>query len=218
MCRRGCAPTICSASPTSAAASSSAPATFRELALGWCTYGVGDQMSHYGVNAGVPKTLIQYLIRWAIAPSQFDAATDKVLQAILDTEISPELVPADETGGMQSHRGPDRPLRAPRLLPAPHRAPRPAAVEGRLPRARKPGGTPRPGSGRSIFPRRRSANMILPRSANGWRSSCSASSSSASSSAARSPIRRRSRPAARSAPAATGARRATAMPMPGWRN
>ena len=48
------------------AASSSAPATFREIALGWSTYGVGDQMSHYGVNAGVPKTLIQYLIRWAI--------------------------------------------------------------------------------------------------------------------------------------------------------
>lgn len=73
-----------------------------ELALGWCTYGVGDQMSHYGVNAGVPKTLIQYLIRWSIGTSQFDAATDAVLQAILDTEISPELVPADEQGGMQS--------------------------------------------------------------------------------------------------------------------
>ncbi len=73
-----------------------------ELALGWCTYGVGDHMSHYGVNAGVPKTLIQYLIRWSIQTSQFDAATDKVLQAILDTEISPELVPADEQGGMQS--------------------------------------------------------------------------------------------------------------------
>ena len=73
-----------------------------ELALGWCTYGVGDQMSHYGVNAGVPKTLIQYLIRWSIQTSQFDPATDDVLQAILDTEISPELVPADEQGGMQS--------------------------------------------------------------------------------------------------------------------
>ena len=44
-----------------------------ELALGWCTYGVGDQMSHYGVNSGVPKTLIQYLIRWCIASDQFDA-------------------------------------------------------------------------------------------------------------------------------------------------
>ncbi|WP_230770063.1 NAD(+) synthase [Sphingomonas sp. Leaf4] len=73
-----------------------------ELALGWCTYGVGDQMSHYGVNAGVPKTLIQYLIRWAIRTDQFDAATDTVLDAILGTEISPELVPADDQGRMQS--------------------------------------------------------------------------------------------------------------------
>jgi len=73
-----------------------------EIALGWSTYGVGDQMSHYGVNAGVPKTLIQYLIRWAIRSSQFDEATDKVLQAILDTKISPELVPADAKDGMQS--------------------------------------------------------------------------------------------------------------------
>ncbi|HKR23755.1 MAG TPA: NAD(+) synthase [Allosphingosinicella sp.] len=73
-----------------------------EIALGWSTYGVGDQMSHYGVNAGVPKTLIQYLIRWAIKSAQFDAATDKVLRAILDTKISPELVPADAKSGMQS--------------------------------------------------------------------------------------------------------------------
>ncbi len=73
-----------------------------ELALGWCTYGVGDHMSHYGVNAGVPKTLIQYLIRWAIRTDQFDADTDAVLDAILHTEISPELVPAGDDGRMQS--------------------------------------------------------------------------------------------------------------------
>ena len=74
-----------------------------ELALGWCTYGVGDQMSHYAVNAGVPKTLIQHLIRWAISTDQFDPETDRVLDAILGTDISPELVPADaETGAMQS--------------------------------------------------------------------------------------------------------------------
>jgi NAD+ synthase (glutamine-hydrolysing) len=74
-----------------------------ELALGWCTYGVGDQMSHYAVNAGVPKTLIQYLIRWTVTSGQFDATTDQLLTAILGTEISPELVPADEeTGAMQS--------------------------------------------------------------------------------------------------------------------
>ncbi|MXP32791.1 NAD(+) synthase [Parerythrobacter jejuensis] len=73
-----------------------------ELALGWCTYGVGDQMSHYGVNSGVPKTLIQYLIRWTISTGQFSDQCDAVLQAILDTEISPELVPAGEDGTMQS--------------------------------------------------------------------------------------------------------------------
>jgi len=73
-----------------------------ELALGWCTYGVGDQMSHYAVNTGVPKTLIQFLIRWCIATGQYDGETNRVLDAILNTEISPELVPADESGAMQS--------------------------------------------------------------------------------------------------------------------
>ena len=73
-----------------------------ELALGWCTYGVGDQMSHYAVNAGVPKTLIQFLIRWAVKSTQFDAETDRILIAILGTEISPELVPADASGAIQS--------------------------------------------------------------------------------------------------------------------
>lgn len=68
-----------------------------ELALGWCTYGVGDHMSHYGVNASVPKTMIQYLIRWFIARDLFGDAASAVLQSILDTEISPELIPA--TGG-----------------------------------------------------------------------------------------------------------------------
>jgi NAD+ synthase (glutamine-hydrolysing) len=73
-----------------------------EIALGWSTYGVGDQMSHYAVNAGVPKTLMQYLIRWAVKTDQFDAETDHILDAILETKISPELVPADEAGEMQS--------------------------------------------------------------------------------------------------------------------
>ncbi|MBC7909787.1 MAG: NAD(+) synthase, partial [Pyrinomonadaceae bacterium] len=65
-----------------------------ELALGWSTYGVGDHMSHYNVNGSVPKTLVQHLIRWIIGTSQFDAETSAILQSILDTEISPELVPA----------------------------------------------------------------------------------------------------------------------------
>lgn len=65
-----------------------------EQALGWATYGVGDQMSHYNVNTSVPKTLIQYLIRWVVQTQQFDEETDRILLSILNTEISPELVPA----------------------------------------------------------------------------------------------------------------------------
>jgi NAD+ synthase (glutamine-hydrolysing) len=65
-----------------------------ELALGWATYGVGDQMSHYHVNASVPKTLIQYLIRWVIESGQFDQEANETLRSILETEISPELLPA----------------------------------------------------------------------------------------------------------------------------
>jgi NAD+ synthase (glutamine-hydrolysing) len=64
-----------------------------EAALGWCTYGVGDHMSHYNVNTGVPKTLIQHLIRWVISSKQFAPAVSATLDAILLTEISPELVP-----------------------------------------------------------------------------------------------------------------------------
>ena len=73
-----------------------------ELALGWCTYGVGDQMSHYNVNSGVAKTLIQHLIRWVVKTGQFDHGANATLLSILGTEISPELVPADATGAIQS--------------------------------------------------------------------------------------------------------------------
>ena len=73
-----------------------------ELALGWSTYGVGDQMSHYNVNGGVPKTLIQHLIRWVIASGAFDAEVGETLQSVLDTEITPELVPAGEGEKIQS--------------------------------------------------------------------------------------------------------------------
>ena len=73
-----------------------------ELALGWSTYGVGDQMSHYNVNGGVPKTLIQYLIRWVISSHQFDDTVNEVLQSVLDTEITPELIPTGEDEEIQS--------------------------------------------------------------------------------------------------------------------
>lgn len=67
-----------------------------ELALGWCTYGVGDHMSHYNVNASVPKTLIQHLIRWVAQSVVFSKVTSEILLDILDTEISPELIPGQE--------------------------------------------------------------------------------------------------------------------------
>lgn len=73
-----------------------------ELGLGWSTYGVGDQMSHYNVNAGVPKTLIQHLIRWVISSGEFDQQVCEVLQSVLDTEITPELVPSGEEEELQS--------------------------------------------------------------------------------------------------------------------
>ncbi len=73
-----------------------------ELALGWCTYGVGDHMSHYNVNASVSKTLIQHLIRFVATSGDVDAATAQTLYNILATEISPELVPADANGVIQS--------------------------------------------------------------------------------------------------------------------
>jgi len=73
-----------------------------ELALGWSTYGVGDQMSHYNVNAGVPKTLIQHLIRWVITSGEFDDEVGEILQSVLDTEITPELVPTGEDEEIQS--------------------------------------------------------------------------------------------------------------------
>ena len=69
-----------------------------ELALGWCTYGVGDHISHYNVNASVPKTLIQHLIRWVARSVQFSPDASAILLDILDTEISPELIPGDGEG------------------------------------------------------------------------------------------------------------------------
>ena len=73
-----------------------------ELALGWCTYGVGDQMSHYNPNASVSKTLIQHLIRFVAASGDVSEETAAVLADILATEISPELVPAGADGAIQS--------------------------------------------------------------------------------------------------------------------
>jgi NAD+ synthase (glutamine-hydrolysing) len=73
-----------------------------ELALGWSTYGVGDQMSHYNVNGGVPKTLVQHLIRWVVAERLFTDEVGVVLTDVLDTEITPELIPTGEEEEIQS--------------------------------------------------------------------------------------------------------------------
>lgn len=69
-----------------------------ELALGWATYN-GDHMSMYGVNAGVPKTLIKYLVKF-VAMSEDSDETRSILLDIIDTPISPELIPADEAGNI----------------------------------------------------------------------------------------------------------------------
>ena len=73
-----------------------------ELGLGWCTYGVGDHMSHYNPNGSVSKTLIQHLIRFVAASGDVDKKTAATLHDILDTEISPELIPAGKGGAIQS--------------------------------------------------------------------------------------------------------------------
>ena len=78
-----------------------------ELALGWCTYGVGDHMSHYAVNASVPKTLIQFIIRWVADTKQLGAETSRVLRSILDTEFSPELIPGDPNGEQPTQKTED---------------------------------------------------------------------------------------------------------------
>lgn len=72
-----------------------------ELALGWCTYGVGDHMSHYNVNGSVPKTLISHLVRWVAETGQIGDAGSDVLLDVLGTEISPELVPGDSADAPQ---------------------------------------------------------------------------------------------------------------------
>lgn len=79
-----------------------------ELALGWATYGVGDHMSHYAVNASVPKTLISHLIQWVSDTDPFGHEASDVLRSILNTEISPELVPGDaETNGQPTQSSED---------------------------------------------------------------------------------------------------------------
>jgi len=77
-----------------------------ELALGWCTYGVGDQMSHYSVNAGVPKTLVRHLIGWIARSEEFAEAASRTLENILETIITPELIPDGRARASETRVGP----------------------------------------------------------------------------------------------------------------
>jgi NAD+ synthase (glutamine-hydrolysing) len=79
-----------------------------ELALGWCTYGVGDHMSHYNVNASVPKTLIRHLVRWVAESGRMGDDGSAVLRDVLDTVVSPELVPGEAQDAMPSQSTEDR--------------------------------------------------------------------------------------------------------------
>ena len=76
-----------------------------ELALGWCTYGVGDHMSHYNVNASVPKTLIKHLVHWVAHQEFLSREGSATLLAILDTEVSPELIPNDPASASDTQPG-----------------------------------------------------------------------------------------------------------------
>ena len=93
-----------------------------ELALGWCTYGVGDQMSHYNVNGGVPKTLIQHLIRWVVVLEAVRRRGGSGSTDVLDTEITPELVPTGEDEQVQSSEAKVGPYCAAGLHPLPRPA------------------------------------------------------------------------------------------------
>ena len=189
-----------------------------ELALGWSTYGVGDHMSHYNVNASVPKTLIKHLVRWVAESGSVEAGDDDVLDDILATEVSPELVPGGADGPAEAEqRGERRPVRAAGLPPLLHPALRLCAEQGRLPGLHR---VARPHAGRVARRSRRRAQRIfagrdqeapahLP---------ATASSRPASSSAPACRTRRRSARAARSRRAATGARRATRKRRCGWTN
>ena len=149
-----------------------------ELALGWSTYGVGDQMSHYNVNGGVPKTLIQHLIRWVISSDQFDDAVNEVLQSVLDTEITPELVPHGRGRGDPEQRGQSRTLCAAGLFAVS----RCCATDSGRRRSRSwpgtPGATPSAATGRRVTRRTSDRPTRSRRFGTGCRSSCSGSTRS----------------------------------------
>ena len=104
-----------------------------ELALGWCTYGVGDQMAHYNVNAGVPKTLVQHLIRWVIDSGQFEDDDQRRAQRDRRPRDHAGADPAPGRREAAGHRGHRRPLPAAGLHALPRDPPRLPAPQDRLP-------------------------------------------------------------------------------------
>ena len=145
-----------------------------ELALGWCTYGVGDQMSHYTVNSGVPKTLIQHLIRWVVDSEQLGGRDDEVnelLTEIVGQEITPELVPTREGERAQSTESSVGPyaLQDFTLFHVLRYGFRPE--QDRLPRRARVVAIRRPGSGRRTTPTSGGSPTTSPRSGTGSRCS-----------------------------------------------
>ncbi len=104
-----------------------------ELALGWCTYGVGDQMSHYNVNAGVPKTLIQHLIRWVIASAQFEPEVLATLECYSGDGDFARTGAGSGGGDAAEHGSQGRALRAAGFQPVLHVTTWVSAVEDRVP-------------------------------------------------------------------------------------
>ena len=104
-----------------------------ELALGWCTYGVGDQMSHYNVNGGVPKTLIQHLIRWVSGLEVFAGETRRGAAGDLEHRDLARADPGEARRGAAEHGEVGRPVRAAGLQPLLHAAFRVRTVQDRVP-------------------------------------------------------------------------------------
>jgi len=187
-----------------------------ELALGWCTYGVGDHMSHYAVNASVPKTLIQYILRWIAAEDIMGGEASRCLEDILATEISPELIPGTvgEQPGQRTE-GSSAPTSCRTSTPTIFRA-----TASAPPRSRScpgmPGVTRRWDAGPTC-PRKSATRTSWPPSRSGWASLSDVSSSSANTSGHASPTVPRWARAARSRRGEITARRATARRPPGWR-
>ena len=175
-----------------------------ELGLGWCTYGVGDHMSHYNVNASVPKTLIQHLIRFVAVSGDVSPKTADMLHAVLATEISPELVPAEAGATIQSSQQVVAPMRYRTSTCSTSRATA-SVLRASLISRSAPGATWPAEAGRPRFLTRTDGPIRAARSSTGCGSS-SRGFSPTSSSARRCRMGRKSPPAARCRRAATGGR------------